>query len=179
MKNPRLLNSLAAMCLLLSCTAGWAPQPGETALPRSPDTAEATVRLLYDLVTFGAGEEPDWSRVRELFLEQAVIVLRTSRDGQTVFDLEGFIQDFVRFIEQSNAKTTGFLEKVVRTRSMVFGDIAHVLVLYEAGIPGSERPPQPGVDSFQLIRQEDRWAVVSVTNELPISGRPVPEELRD
>jgi hypothetical protein len=62
---------------------------------------------------------------------------------------------------------------------MEFGDMAHVLVLYEASIPGSERPPRQGVDSFQLIKTADRWWIVSITNEIPTIDSPIPAALRE
>lgn len=61
----------------------------------------------------------------------------------------------------------------------VFGDIAHVWVLYEAVIPGSGRPPQQGVDSFELIRRDGRWWIATITNEIPTPERPIPSELRE
>lgn len=145
--------------------------------PVSSTTAEGVVTELYRLVTFEAGSTPDWDRVRSLFLEEAVIVLRTSREGSTVFSVDGFVDDFVRFIDRAEVRETGFVEKILRLKPLVFGDIAHVLVLYEASIPGSERPPQQGVDSFELVRQDDRWRIAAVTNEIPTPERPVPPEL--
>ena len=141
-------------------------------------TAEGVVDELYDHVTFEAGTTPDWDAVKALFIEEAVIVLRTSKTDSTVFSLEGWVDDFIQFIERANVKETGFVEKIVRTKSMVFGDIAHILVLYEARIPGSERPPQQGVDSCQLIRKNNRWLIASIVNEIPTPERPVPEVLK-
>ena len=71
----------------------------------------------------------------------------------------------------------GFTEEVIKMNTMAFGDIAHVLVLYESSIPG-KRPPTPGVDSFQLIRRDGRWWIASVTNEKPTPEWPIPAELR-
>jgi hypothetical protein len=136
------------------------------------------VRELYDLVTFPAETTPDWDQLRALFLPEAVVVLRTSREETSVFSLEGFVQDWLRFIEDSNVKETGFAERIIRTHSVEFGDIAHVWVLYEAEIPGWERPPQAGVDSFQLVRREGSWRIASITNEIPTPERPIPEVLR-
>ncbi|MHC4991789.1 MAG: hypothetical protein ACYTGC_12490 [Planctomycetota bacterium] len=165
--------------LLLSCSVLAWSDPQESPPDASPfPTAEGLVASLYDAVTFEAGTTPDWDHVRSMFIDEAVIVLRTSRQSTTVFSVEGFVEDFVKFIERADARRTGFTERIIRTRPMVFGDMAHVLVLYEASIPGSPRPPQQGVDSFSLIRKQDRWWIAAVTNEIPTPDRPVPEQLR-
>jgi len=140
-------------------------------------TAVAVVYELYDMVTFPAGTTPDWDDFRGLFLPGAVVVLRSSRTASSVFDLEGFIGDWLRFIEGSNIEETGFTERIIRTHETVFGDIAHVWVLYEAEIPGWGRPPQQGVDSFQLVRRPDGWRIASITNEIPTPERPIPDLL--
>ncbi|MGD8866276.1 MAG: nuclear transport factor 2 family protein [Gemmatimonadales bacterium] len=143
-----------------------------------PTTPEGIVRQIYDLVSFEAGARPDWDKVRALFIPQAVVVLRTSRDATTVFSVEGFVNDFVTFIERTPAGESGFTEKILSMDSLVFGDIAHVLVLYEAHITGSPRQPTQGVDSFSLIKKDGRWRIVAITNELPTADRPIPAELR-
>lgn len=140
-------------------------------------SAEQVVSHLYDLVTFPKGTSPDWSAVRALFLDEAIIVLRTSKAGNTVFTLDGFVDDFVRFIDDFNTTETGFQEKVVKMVPMVMGDIAHVLVLYEASIPGRDRPPTRGVDSFHLVWKDGQWRIVSIVNELTGPACPLPAEL--
>ena len=140
-------------------------------------TPEAVVTELYDLVTFDAGSTPDWDRVRALFLDEAVVVLRTTRTQTTVFTVEGFVADFVQFIERANVVQTGFSEKIVRMKPWAFKDMAHVLVLYEASIPGSGRPAQQGIDSFSVIRRDGRWWIAAVTNDIPDSANPVPPDL--
>ncbi len=142
-------------------------------------TPDGVVTEIYDLVSFEAGAVPDWDKVRSMFIPEAVVVLRTSREATTVFSVDGFIQDFVTFVERSPAGERGFTEKILSMKSMVFGDMAHVLVLYEAHITGSQRPPSQGVDSFSLIKKDGRWWIVAITNELPTADRPIPEMLRD
>lgn len=142
-------------------------------------TAEATVRELYDLVTFDVGINPDWDRARELFIPEAVVVLRSSREAMTTFTVEGWIQDFVDFIERANVVETGFVERIVRLDAVEFGDIAHVWVLYEAHVPGRDRPPTEGVDSFQLVKRDGAWKISAIMNELPIVAGTLPPALRE
>jgi hypothetical protein len=171
--NPRHLILLAALCWVAPSTA-IAQEP----VRPSEVSAEETVRALYDLVTFPEGTTPDWDAGRSLFLPEAVIVLRTSREGSTTFGLEGWIQDFVDFIEDRDVESTGFTERIVRTHAVEFGDVAHVWVLYEAEIPGWGRPPQRAVDGFHLVRKEGRWLISSIVNEVPGPDRPLPPVLQ-
>ena len=152
-------------------------QEGGVAGP--PDSAEGVVRELYDIVTFPAGTSPDWDRARSLFLPEAVVVLRSSRTAQSVMSVEGWIQDFETFIESADVIERGFSEAIVRTHTTVFGDIAQVWVLYEAGFPDDQRPPQQGVDCFGLVRYEGSWLISSILNEIPTPARPIPGILRE
>lgn len=171
-----------SVSVVVALAVGLWAKPVEAQSPAGADaieTPEGVVAAIYDMVSFEAGNTPDWDEVRSLFIPEAVVVLRTSREATTVFSLEGFVGDFVNFIENTPAGQSGFTEKVIRMKSIVFGDIAHVLVLYEAHITGSSRPPMQGVDSFSLIRKDGRWSIVSITNEIPTAERPIPDVLRD
>lgn len=148
-------------------------------------TAEERIAGIYDLVSSPGGSLPDWEKVRECFLKEAIVVLRTSRTAMSVFSLDGFLQDFRDFFERPYKtpegtvlpKDKGFRERVLRLRSWEYGDIAQVLVLYEARILGISRPPQQGIDSWHLVRRNARWYVSSITNELVAPGRTLPPEL--
>jgi len=168
-----LLVSLTAMSGLLLLPARTQAQQGGL------ETPEDVVGEIYDLVSFEGGTRPDWNKVQALFIPEAVIVLRTSRDATNVFSVEGFLDDFVKFIEQTPAGEMGFTEKILRMEPMVFGDMANVLVLYEAHITGSSRTPTQGVDSFSLIKQNGRWKIAAITNEIPTENRPLPAVLRN
>ncbi len=141
----------------------------------SIQTPEEIITRIYELVTFEAGTTPDWDIVGSLFLPEAVIVLRTSRESTSVFTVDGFIDDFINFIEQGGVEKSGFKEDILQMKPIVFGDMASIWVLYEASIPGSQRPPQQGIDFFSLIKKEGRWFIVSITNEIPTPERLVPE----
>jgi hypothetical protein len=178
------LRTIAAGLLLLSL-AVLAGSGQQAAAPAAPAVGDV-VSGLYSLVSASGGTMPDWDKVRALFIKEAVIVLRTSRTALTAFDLDGFIKDFVDFYERpfKRGETTvvpkdsGFTEKVVRMKVWEFGDMAHVLVLYEAMITGFPMAPQQGIDSWLLVRRDGRWLIAGATNELVTAARPVPPELR-
>jgi hypothetical protein len=143
-------------------------------------SAEGVVRALYGLVSVKpGGPQTDWEKVRSLFYKDAVIFLRTAPQTTEAFSVQGFIDDFVAFNQRARVAERGFTEKIVRLKPMVFQDIAHVLVLYEASIPASPRPPQQGVDSFQLMRKNGRWWIFSVANDVPAPGAMLPQALRE
>lgn len=172
----RILVSVILVCLLVGPLTAFAQ---EITGASPADTPESLVRELYDLVTFTAKEPPDWGKVRNTFLPEALIILRTSRDSTTIFDVTGFVNDFITFVENSPAKQSGFEEKILTLKSMVLGDIARVTVLYQAHIPGTQRPPQKGVDVFLLNKRSRRWWIASIVNEIPTPSRPIPEELQE
>jgi hypothetical protein len=140
---------------------------------------ELLIGELYKSVSFTNTDSlPDWEKVRAMFTENAIVVLRTSRTRTTIFDVQGFIDDFVNFIDKSPAKQKGFGERILKMKKVVVGDIAHILVLYDAQIYGVTIPPQQGVDSWQLIKKDNRWWIASITNEVISETVPVPDELK-
>ncbi len=174
------LPTIGACGLLVATLAGPLRAQAPSVAPAPAyETAEGTVGRLYDLVSFGPAATPDWDAVRALFLPEAVIVLRTGRTASTVFSVESFVADFVAFAQREDVQAAGFVERIVRLRPLVFRNVAQILVLYEAHIPGSSRPPQQGVDSFSLVRRDGRWQIAAIVNDLPSPEHPVPAELRE
>jgi len=172
---------LAFLCLGVSLSQS------QSAVPQvPPQPAGDLVAGLYGLVSSTGGKLPAWDKVRACFLKEAVIVLRTSRTATTVFSVDGFIKDFVYFYDRPFKrgeatvvpKDSGFTEKVIRMKTWEYGDMAHVLVLYEASITGFPMSPQQGIDSWLLVRRDGRWSIAAATNELVTPARPIPPELR-
>lgn len=67
-----------------------------------------------------------WDRVRSFFIEEAVIILLTSREETSQFTVDEFIEDF-----------KGFKEEVLQLESQVYHDMAYIAVVYEAAILAS------------------------------------------
>ncbi len=170
MKRPlRFAFALLGPALLLSPTRLPAQ---DAAAYTSPASA---VRTVYARVSADAGSVPDWDSVRELFLPEAVIVLRASRESLRVLSLDGFIEDFAAFYEDPGVRERGFEEEVLELSSVSYGDIAQVWVLYEARIPDGRG--NRGLDHFSLVRRAGAWRIAAVTNEVVLPDRPIPPGL--
>jgi hypothetical protein len=161
------------------CTSDLNTQPKNEGQKEYYKAPELLIGELYKSVSFtNADSLPDWEKVRDMFIEKAVVVLRTTRTTTDIFDVQGFINDFVNFIEKSPAKQNGFGERILKMKKVVIGDIAHILVLYDAQIYGIGREPQQGIDSWQLIKKNNRWWIASITNEVISETALIPDELK-
>ncbi|HEX6791531.1 MAG TPA: hypothetical protein VF247_09495 [Candidatus Krumholzibacteria bacterium] len=167
------------MVVLTACLCASLAHAAEAPAADPLQSPEGVVRELYRLVCVPAGGDTDWNAVRALFIPEAVIVLRVSKDASSTFTLQGWIDDFIAFNTKAKSSERGFEEKIVRMSPMVFRDIAHVLVLYEARMLDWTRPASQGVDSIELIRKGDRWWIAAITNDLPNEEHPVPAALKD
>jgi hypothetical protein len=170
-----------AICLLILLmlfpASAFAPDENEKAWLQSPD---GVVNELYRLICVPkGGPEPDWEKVRTLFIPEAVIILRVSKEGFSTFTVQGWIDDFIAYNTKAKSSERGFEEKIVRMSPTVFRDIAHVLVLYEARMLDWTKPAQPGVDSVELVRKDGRWWIAAITNDIPNEENPVPAALKD
>jgi len=141
------------------------------------ESPENVVEELYRLVSFEAGRMPDWEKVKRLFIEEAVIVLRLGPDTMRTFDRQSFIDYFILDIERAKLEESGFVEAILNTQIQVIKDIAHCYVLYEVIVPGrnNDQPVNRGIDSFHLIRRNSQWLIASIINEGFRMDEPLPE----
>jgi len=139
------------------------------------------VAALYESVSHGSGSQPDWERMRGIFLPAGMIVppRRPEEDLFTALDLNGF-QDKVRramaSIEQKG-EPTAFFEREVARRADCFGNVCHVFSTYESRhAPLDEKPFARGVNSIQLLNDGKRWWIASVTWETERPDNPIPPD---
>jgi len=140
------------------------------------ETPVALIEDIYRLVSTTDSGSVDWERVRSMFIDEAVVILRTGRDETSQFTPDGFIQDFRDFYDYPDVKASGFEEKILSMKPMVYKDIAFIATLYSAAITGREGPPQLGVDLWLLSKKEGLWKITAVINEVIPAGQELPDE---
>jgi hypothetical protein len=136
---------------------------------------ESLVRGLYAAVSMEPGKPANWNYVRKFFLPEAVFGVRKTRISMEVLNLDGFIQWFEDDVKKFKMDEKGFEEIVEKLRMTVFGDTAQCFVVYRARLkspPGAQG--QIGLDSWALMKKDERWWVVSVTNDIVTPQRPLP-----
>jgi hypothetical protein len=117
--------------------------------------------------------------VKECFIPEAVLAVRKTPVSMAVMNTREFVDWFVADVEKFKMKELGFEEKIERLKLTVFGDMAHVFVVYKARLKTpADSPGQFGLDSWELVKKEGRWWVVGMTNDVVTPQRPLPVELR-
>jgi hypothetical protein len=139
------------------------------------DSIEAIVHALYEVISGPAGER-DWHRFRSLLFPGARLV-RTylATDGTPralAMDAQAYEADTADYFRRES-----FHEAEVASRIDRFGNIAHVMSVYEARHdPGDATPIKRGINSVQLFNDGRRWWVVSVLWDNEREGNPIPGE---
>lgn len=157
-----------------------APAPARPAASDSA-TVDSALAALYGSVSHASGAEPDWKRMREIFLPvgQLIPPRRPREDRFTVVDVDGFQTLVQKGIAAAKAKgdPTSFFEKEVARKTDCFGNVCQVFSTYEARHdPSDEKPFVRGINSIQLLKDEEGWHIASVVWDVERPDNPIPAE---
>ncbi len=72
-----------------------------------------------------------------------------------------FVEHFNKRIE--DIKSTGGREEQISCRTETFHKVAHVFSAYHFTLVGASEPIARGVNSFQLVYENGRWWILSLT----------------
>ncbi|MCU0461370.1 MAG: hypothetical protein MUF36_05060 [Bacteroidales bacterium] len=77
-------------------------------------TPEELIRDIYVAVSAKNSESVNWQKVRSMFIDEAIVVLRTSRDKSTRFTADGFIVDLWLLAKKDGLwKITSIVNEVI------------------------------------------------------------------
>lgn len=191
--NPLDIAIRAAQALAKTAEANQKPGPMSTPTPLpwkeppppavQPDwsSVDAIVTALYASVSHGPEYEPNWKRLRALFLPQARIVppRAAGADGFRVLDPETFEERIRRYIESRRERheRLGFTEREIARRESRYGNVCQIFSTYETRWSPHEAPPfQRGVHSLQLVDDGRRWWIAALVWDVERADNPIPPE---
>ena len=178
-------STLAAAVLLSVAFAATAQtssaRPASPPAPGDGVSVDAIIAALYESVSHPDGVEPDWARMRRIFLPVGMIVppKKPTDDMFTVLDVDGF-RDRVRegmATLKKDGKTSAFFEKEVARQLDCFGNVCQAFSTYEARrAPTDEKPFVSGINSIQMLNDGQRWWVASIVWDTERPNNPIPAE---
>lgn len=158
------------------------PEPEPPAVQPDSSSVDAIVIALYASVSHGPEYEPNWDRLRALFLPRAIIVppKRLDVESFTPLDIDAFENRIRTYIagRREKGEQLGFTEREIARRQNCFGDMCQVFSTYETvRAPKDPKPFARGVHSIQLVSDGRRWWIAALVwdNERP--DNPIPPEL--
>ncbi len=141
------------------------------------ETIDGIVKALYECVTFEAGKRPDFARLRSLchFNARFVPPKDASANSAGVFHTEEYIARSDKYIDRADLRTSGFYEREVGRKTDVYGAVAHVFSAYESrSLRSDQRAIGRGINSIQLLRDQDRWWILSIAWDSERPDNPIP-----
>jgi predicted metalloprotease with PDZ domain len=138
------------------------------------DVAEidSIIKALYNVISGPAGER-NWDRFRSLFYAGA-------RMGAVVQTPQGRVykqftpEEYVK-MNDPHFKQIAFHEKEIGRTVNTFGNIAQVFTTYEYTLETPQPVKQRGINSIELIRENNRWYILSLTWDEETTENPLPK----
>ncbi len=168
----------------LSCLVPLAPfvLEDDEASPPAASAADvasidAILAAVYDVISGPAGEQRDWERFDSLFHPSARLVPVGRRSAEHPIDVFPMTPQEYRERSGPMFDGTGFFESEIARRVERYGHIAHVFSTYSSRHdPADAEPFARGINSIQLLWDEERWWVVSILWDAETYAQPLPSE---
>ncbi len=176
----RLTALISAAAFVFTISAASAPPhaiPGHSpeSYPEHVRSVEKIVGAFYETVSGPKGQTRDWDRYRDLFFPDARLSVARSAHGTGVvssFTIDEYVKSESGYIEKS-----GYFERAASMQVQRFGQIAHVLSVYESRRSAEdERPYSRGVNSIQLVESGGRWWISSVLWQRETEDLAIPQD---
>ena len=146
---------------------------------RADDVAsiEAIVAATYESIERAPGENYDWDRFSSLFLPQAILIPNTEqRQGQfSVLSVQGFIDWIDANTNVGGPNDKGFAEEGYHLQIDRYGDVANAMSTYQKHFYGDEQILGRGINSFQLVWNDNRWWIAGIAWDEMTGAGPIPD----
>ena len=144
------------------------------AKPEDVKSPEAIVAAVYSAISGAKGQARDWERMRSLFIPDArLIPASMGKEGHS----DAVFLSIDAYIARSSGRMTndGFFEHSIHNETEQFGNIVQVWSTYESRHNADdEKPFARGINSFQLLKDGDRYWVVNIFWDAESPTKPIP-----
>ena len=147
--------------------------------PEDVASVDAIVKALYESISFQPGKQPDYVRLRSLFHPDGrLIPSKTERTAPLVImDVETFITKSREFVVTTGLERQGFSEREIARRMDSFGSIVHLFSTYDSRHRANDAQTiQRGINSIQLVKDDNRWWVISILWDVERAGNSIPQK---
>ncbi len=124
-------------------------------------TIDALMKASYEIVSGEKGTKRQWERDNYLHHPNAVYSFTQKQNGvakQVTMSLKDFHKETDDMIME-----TAFYENEINREVRIFGNIAHVWSTYETRLDKNGPVARRGINSVQLIFENNRWYIISWT----------------
>jgi hypothetical protein len=153
---------------------GWPAAKAEDV--KSP---EAVLNAVYSVISGAKGQARDWDRMRSLFVPDARLIpaVAASAANGGAAHSDAIFLTVDGYIERSGSRLTsdGFFEHSIHNEIEQFGNIVQVWSTYESRHNLEDAKPfARGINSFQLLKDGDRYWVVNIFWDSESPAKPIP-----
>ena len=181
--NPRYSSltyaSLCALVLILTAPAAYAQTDPVTLAPPSANaedvaSVDAIITAIYDVISGPANHPRDWDRFRSLLTSTCQFIPIQRREdgthGHVALTAEQFIENAGAYFDQNS-----FYEIETSRKTERFGNLVHAFSTYDSYHTKDDAEPfARGINSFQLIYEQERWWVANIAWQPEWPDLPIP-----
>lgn len=158
-----------------------ASHPGwPAAKPEDVNSPEGILAAVYSVISGPKGQTRDWDRMRSLFLPEARLIPATNipaGPSSTASHSDAVFLTIDGYIARSSVRmtTAGFFEHSIHNEIEQFGNIVQIWSTYESRHTADDPTPfARGINSFQLLKDGDRYWVVNIFWDAESPAHPIP-----
>jgi hypothetical protein len=178
--SPTLLAQVAATAAPMRPVGSIASQPNwPQAKPEDVKSPEAILNAVYSVISGGKNQPRDWDRMRSLFVPDARLIpsIAPPATAGAPAHTDAIFLTVDGYIARSNGRMTsdGFFEHSIHNEIEQFGNIVQVWSTYESRHNLEDAKPfARGINSFQLLKDGDRYWVVNIFWDSESPTKPIP-----
>jgi len=122
-------------------------------------TIDALIKASYEVVSGEKGAKRQWNRDNNLHHPKAIYsYFDREKQKQVTMTLQEFHKETDEMVFG-----TAFYESEINREVRIFGTIAHVWSTYETKLEKEGEVARRGINSIQLIYENNRWYIISLT----------------